>query len=85
MVGLTFSAGKWIGQDSWIIAWAIHAVGVVLADYFGQMGGGLVAFPLFHAVSIEVFLTVDTTTSLWGFPTCSYQLVAYVKLIFIQF
>ncbi|KAG7344750.1 MIP family channel protein [Nitzschia inconspicua] len=87
MVGFTFSAGKWIGQDSWMVAWAIHAVGVVLADYFGggqmvnpavtvsmwslekcnytecfvriagQMGGGLVAFPLFHAVSNQFQLT----------------------------
>jgi hypothetical protein len=35
MVGFTFSAGKWVGQNSWIVAWILHAVGVVLADYFG--------------------------------------------------
>jgi glycerol uptake facilitator-like aquaporin len=81
MVVFTFSAGKWLGQESVYAAWAFHAVGVVAADKFGggqqvnpavtlsmwclgkcsyteafvrvagQMGGGLIAFPLFHAVS----------------------------------
>ena len=81
MVAFTFSAGKWLGQESVYAAWAFHAVGVVAADKFGggqqvnpavtlsmwclgkvsyteafvrvagQMGGGLIAFPLFHAVS----------------------------------
>ena len=35
MVVFTFSAGKWIGQDDVMVAWSAHAVGVVLADYFG--------------------------------------------------
>ena len=81
MVGLTFSPGKWIGENDFKIAWAAHAVGVILADKLGggpqvnpamtvtmwslgkvtyteglvriagQMGGGLVSFPLFHAIS----------------------------------
>lgn len=81
MIALTFSAGKWIGEGSWQIAWVVHMIGVVAADYFGggqqvnpactvamwalgkidyteafvriagQMGGGLISFPLFHALS----------------------------------
>lgn len=81
MIVFTFSAGKWVGQDSWEAAWIFHAIGVVLADYFGggqqvnpavtmsiwalgkcdyteafvrvagQMGGGLISFPLYHALS----------------------------------
>ena len=81
MICFTFSAGKWVGQDSIPVAWTFHAIGVVLADYFGggqqvnpavtccmwalgkcnyteafvriagQMGGGLISFPLFHAIS----------------------------------
>jgi glycerol uptake facilitator-like aquaporin len=81
MICFTFSAGKWIGQDSIALAWSFHAVGVIAADYFGggqqvnpavtmsmwalgkcsyteafvrvagQMGGGLISFPLFHAIS----------------------------------
>jgi hypothetical protein len=35
MVGFTFSAGKWIGQDDVMVAWSVHSAGVVLADYFG--------------------------------------------------
>jgi len=87
MVVLTFSAGKWIGQDDVMVAWSAHAVGVVLADYFGggqhvnpavtvsmwalnkcsyteafvriagQMGGGLVAFPLFQFAAEQLNLT----------------------------
>lgn len=87
MVGFTFSAGKWVGSGDIKIAWAAHAVGVILADKLGggphvnpamtttmwslgkcgyteglvrvagQMGGGLVAFPLFHAVSNYLDLT----------------------------
>jgi len=87
MVGFTFSAGKWIGQDDVTIAWSVHSVGVVLADYIGggqhvnpavtvsmwslgkctyteafvriagQMGGGLVSFPLFQFVSEQFNLT----------------------------
>lgn len=78
MIVFTFSAGKWIGADSWEVAWVVHAIGVIAADYFGggqqvnpavtvsiwalgkcdyteafvriagQMGGGLISFPLFH-------------------------------------
>lgn len=81
MIAFTFSAGKWIGQNSWEVAWVVHAIGVILADYFGggqqvnpavtmsilalgkcdyteafvrvagQMGGGLISFPLYHALS----------------------------------
>jgi len=87
MVGFTFSAGKWIGQDDVMVAWSVHSVGVILADYFGggqhvnpavtvsmwtlgkctyteafvriagQMGGGLVAFPLFQYASEQLNLT----------------------------
>lgn len=35
MIGFTFSAGKWVGKNSWEVAWILHAGGVVLADYFG--------------------------------------------------
>ena len=35
MIVFTFSAGKWIGQDDITVAWSVHAVGVVLADYIG--------------------------------------------------
>ena len=35
MVGFTFSAGKWIGQDDVMVAWSVHSVGVILADYIG--------------------------------------------------
>ena len=84
MIAFTFSAGKWIGTNSWEFAWVFHAMGVVAADYFGggqqvnpavtlsmwalgkcdyteafvrvagQMGGGLISFPLFHALSEEM-------------------------------
>lgn len=87
MIAFTFSAGKWIGQDSIVVAWSFHAVGVIAADYFGggqqvnpmvtmtilalgkcdyteafvrvagQMGGGLISFPLFHAISEALNLT----------------------------
>jgi glycerol uptake facilitator-like aquaporin len=81
MIAFTFSAGKWIGTESWEIAWAWHVVGVIAADYFGggqqvnpavtvsmwalakidyteafvriagQMGGGMISFPLFHVIA----------------------------------
>lgn len=35
MIGCTFSAGKWIGEDDWVVAWVSHALGVITADYFG--------------------------------------------------
>jgi glycerol uptake facilitator-like aquaporin len=86
MIACTFSAGKWIGKDSWRLAWASHAVGVITADYVGggphvnpgvtmsmfalgkvtyteafvrvagQLGGGLVAFPLYNAISVAMEL-----------------------------
>jgi hypothetical protein len=81
MIVFTFSAGKWIGENAWEVAWVAHAIGVVLADFIGggqqvnpavtmsmwalgkcdyteafvrvagQMGGGLISFPLYHAIS----------------------------------
>ncbi|GKY91189.1 hypothetical protein MPSEU_000091600 [Mayamaea pseudoterrestris] len=81
MIGCTFSAGKWFGTDDRNMAWAAHAVGVVIADLVGggpqvnpamtmamwalgkvtytdayvriagQMAGGLIAFPLYNAIS----------------------------------
>lgn len=81
MIVCTFSAGKWIGQESIRVAWSSHLLGVIAADYFSggphvnpavttsmltlgkcsyteafvricaQLAGGLVAFPLYHAVS----------------------------------
>lgn len=81
MVACTFSAGKWIGQESVRAAWTSHAMGVILADFLGggphvnpavtvsmwslgkvtyteayvriaaQLGGGLVSFPLYHAIA----------------------------------
>lgn len=35
MIAFTFSAGKWIGNDSMRTAWFSHFLGVVAADYFG--------------------------------------------------
>lgn len=87
MVMCTFSAGKWVGEDSVYTAWGAHALGVITADYIGggpqvnpavtvgmwslgkvsytegfvriaaQLGGGLIAFPLFHAMSEAFELT----------------------------
>jgi glycerol uptake facilitator-like aquaporin len=87
MIGFTFSAGKWVGESDFRVAWACHSLGVVLADKIGggpnvnpamtvtmwclgklsytegivriagQMAGGLVAFPLFHALSEALELT----------------------------
>ena len=87
MIVCTFSAGKWVGEDSTSVAWGAHALGVIAADYFGggphvnpavtmsmwclgkcsyteayvrvaaQMGGGLVAFPLYHALSDALKVT----------------------------
>jgi len=36
MVGLTFSPGKWIGQDSLAVNWVAHAIGVIAADRIGD-------------------------------------------------
>ena len=87
MIVCTFSAGKWIGQDSMSMAWTAHAIGVIAADYFcggpnvnpavtmsmwclgkcsyteayvrvaAQMGGGLIAFPLYQALSDYLNIT----------------------------
>lgn len=87
MVGLTFSAGKWIGADDINIAWTAHLFGVIAADYISggpqvnpavtvsmwtlgkcsyteayvricaQICGGLIAFPLFHMISVSANLT----------------------------
>uniref|UniRef100_A0A7S2SJE7 Aquaporin n=1 Tax=Eucampia antarctica TaxID=49252 RepID=A0A7S2SJE7_9STRA len=81
MIAFTFSAGKWVGVDTWQVAWLAHAVGVIAADRIGggphvnpavsvsmwslgkctytemyvriagQMGGGLLAFPLYRFFS----------------------------------
>jgi len=86
MIGFTFAAGKWIGQEDIMVAWSVHSIGVILADYLGggqhvnpavtvsmwslgkvsyteafvriagQMGGGLVAFPLFQFISEQMNL-----------------------------
>jgi glycerol uptake facilitator-like aquaporin len=87
MIGFTFSAGKWIGENSISTAWAAHAMGVIAADFIGggpqvnpavtvsmwtlgkvsyteayvriaaQMGGGLISFPMYHAISNAMNLT----------------------------
>ena len=49
MIGLTFSPGKWIGQDSLAVAWAAHAVGVIAAD---KIGGGQQVNP---AVTVSMY------------------------------
>lgn len=49
MIGLTFSPGKWIGQDSLAIAWAVHACGVIAAD---KISGGPQVNP---AVTVSMF------------------------------
>lgn len=49
MVGLTFSPGKWIGQDSLAVAWIAHAIGVIAAD---KIGGGPHVNP---AVTVSMF------------------------------
>lgn len=49
MIGLTFSPGKWIGQDSLAVAWIAHACGVVAAD---KIGGGQHVNP---AVTVSMF------------------------------
>mmetsp|Transcript_13194 Transcript_13194/g.28543 ORF Transcript_13194/g.28543 Transcript_13194/m.28543 type:complete len:286 (-) Transcript_13194:214-1071(-) len=56
MIGLTFSPGKWIGADSWQLAWAAHAAGVVASD---RIAGGPHVNP---AVSV----------SMWALGKCSY-------------
>jgi len=50
MIGFTFPAGKWIGADSLPVAWACHAIGVILAD---KIGGGYHVNP---AVSTTMYV-----------------------------
>jgi flagellin-like protein len=40
MIAFTFSAGKWIGEQSLRVAWTSHFFGVIAADYIG--GGPMV-------------------------------------------
>jgi glycerol uptake facilitator-like aquaporin len=56
MIGLTFTPGKWIGQDSIAIAWAAHACGVIAAD---KIGGGPHVNPA-------------VTCSMYALGKCSY-------------
>lgn len=56
MIGLTFSPGKWIGQDSLAIAWFAHMCGVVAAD---KIGGGQHVNP-------------GVTVSMFALGKCSY-------------
>lgn len=56
MVGLTFTPGKWIGQDSLAVAWIAHAIGVIAAD---KLGGGPHVNPA-------------VTVSMWALGKCSY-------------
>ncbi|KAL7535294.1 hypothetical protein ACHAWF_005122 [Thalassiosira exigua] len=49
MIGLTFSPGKWIGQESLPVAWLAHAIGVIAAD---KIGGGPQVNP---AVTVSMF------------------------------
>lgn len=56
MIGLTFSPGKWIGQDSLAVAWVAHACGVIAAD---KIGGGQHVNPA-------------VTVSMWALGKCSY-------------
>lgn len=49
MIGCTFSAGKWVGQESVRMAWSAHGAGVIAADY---IGGGPHANP---AVTVSMF------------------------------
>jgi hypothetical protein len=46
MICFTFSAGKWVGQESLAVAWAFHAIGVIAADYFG----GYLCFELYSVI-----------------------------------
>lgn len=56
MIGLTFTPGKWIGQDSIAIAWTAHACGVIAAD---KIGGGPHVNPA-------------VTCSMYALGKCSY-------------
>ncbi|KAL7442536.1 hypothetical protein ACHAXH_009816 [Discostella pseudostelligera] len=49
MIGLTFSPGKWIGQNSRAVAWLAHACGVIASD---KIGGGPHVNP---AVTVSMF------------------------------
>jgi glycerol uptake facilitator-like aquaporin len=56
MVFLTFSPGKWVGENSIAVAWTMHALGVIAAD---KIGGGPHVNP-----------TVSVT--MWALGKCSY-------------
>lgn len=56
MIGLTFSPGKWIGQNSIAVAWTAHACGVIAAD---KIGGGPHVNPA-------------VTCSMYSLGKCSY-------------
>jgi glycerol uptake facilitator-like aquaporin len=56
MIGLTFSPGKWIGQNSLMVAWIAHACGVIAAD---KIGGGPHVNPA-------------VTVSMYALGKCSY-------------
>ena len=61
MIAFTFSAGKWIGVDTWQVAWLSHAMGVIAAD---KIGGGAQVNP---AVSVSMWCLgkVDGYTELY--------------------
>lgn len=56
MIGLTFSPGKWIGQDSRAVNWVAHAIGVIAAD---RIGDGPHVNPA-------------VTVSMWALGKCDY-------------
>lgn len=56
MVGFTFSAGKWVGQNSLPVAWTSHALGVIAADF---IGGGPHVNPA-------------VTVAMWSLGKCTY-------------
>lgn len=35
MIGFTFSAGKWVGENDISTAWAAHSLGVIASDFIG--------------------------------------------------
>lgn len=81
MVVLTFSAGKWIGENDVFIAWSCHALGVILADL---VGGGYQVNPAMTVAMwalgkvdggyTEVFVRIagQMAGGLVSFPLCHY-------------
>jgi flagellin-like protein len=55
MVAFTFSAGKWIGQESLRMAWTSHFFGVIAADY---VGGGPMVNPAMSVAFWYVFIDI---------------------------